>query len=258
MTGDNRRMRHIAILAVCAAILAPIAASEQVTRARISGVTVDGSAHDYTITIRGTGLGQWPSSLPPLPYTGDIPYFRIGDVGKGEAGFIGDAYTVSYQTWTPNEIRIGYNVAIPNDNFLIVVHNPKTHLGSAWAGVIPPATPGRPIITSVTLSGSGQQLRIVITGFGFGKDPSVGFSDWRMHPFSFNNQSSLWDASDSGPITLVYSERKKKRIVIEGFAGTYGSGSGITQYAALPNDPIAITVTNHKTGLWAHWGGNVP
>jgi len=251
-------MKNFAILAACAALLAPIAASEQENPARIASVTIAGSPHNYTITIRGTGLGHWPSSLPALPFTGDIQYFRIGDVGKGEAGFIGDAYTVNYQVWTPNEIRIGYNVAIANDNFVIVAHNPQTHLGSAWAGVIPPVTPGRPIIASVTLSGSGEHLGMVITGSGFGKNPSVGFTDWRLHPFGFNNQSALWGAGDSGQITLVYGERRKKRIVVHGFAGAYGSGSGSTQFAALPNDPVTISVTNVKTGLWAHWGGNVP
>ena len=238
--------------------LAPIAASEQPAPARITGVAITGSPHDYTITIRGSGLGHWPVSQPALPYTGDVPYFRIGDVGKGEAGFIGDAYTVNYQIWKPDEIRIGYTVAIPNDNFVIVAHNPETHLGSAWAGVVPPITPGRPTIESVTFSPSGEPLHIVITGSGFGNDAHVGFGDWRMHSFEFNHQSLLWGASDSGAITLVYGERKKKRVVIDGFAGDYGTGSGSTQSAALPNDPVLITVTNPKTGLYAQWGGNVP
>ena len=85
----------------CAAILSVVVAASPYTVTRgagaadsspyISSVTVSGSPGAYTFSVAGTGFGPAPVHLP---YAGDTPDFRIGDLaqlGDGEYGYSGDA-----------------------------------------------------------------------------------------------------------------------------------------------------------------------
>jgi hypothetical protein len=236
-----------------------------------SPVVFSGENPNYNITLTGYGFGH------AAPVNGDVGYFRVGDPtcgkvnpGACEAGYLGDAYTLDYLSWTNSQIRIGeYTVGVPGDAIEIGVWNPQEHSGvqaSVWGGNIPPVQPGTPQISNVLISGSGQNLNITIFGTGFGSAPSglpctcdtafLRIGDYAYH--YFNGQSSVYfRAGFTGDnITLNYSAWSDTEIQITGFGGAYGQ-KGL---AVNSGDPISIDVwSTNGTGLLATaWGGRVP
>jgi len=235
---------------------------------QITSVQFSGSPGNYTLTVNGSGFGTLPSSLP---FNGDSSYFRIADaaqIGFGEWGFSGDANTLTYESWSDTQIQVSGFGGQPGDAVTLALWNPSSGVGATWGGSVPGGS-GTPQITSVTFSGSGQNLQITVQGSGFGNAPvtmpftgdlnSFGFGDFQSHCGAgsslFGAGFDGWGVVSASSVTLNYQSWSDNQIVINGFAGTYGEGCATLQ----DGDPVVINVWNTSdtgfNGPQTAWGG---
>jgi hypothetical protein len=226
--------------------------------------------------VNGLGFGQVPIHLP---FTGVVPWFRIGDVscyasapGTCEAGYLGDDAHLSYLSWNNTQISFShFNLAAPGDAIELAVWNPqaKNEQGAAvWGGNIPPVRQGTPRIASVTFSGNGKDLHITIRGTNFGPAPAgvpgtgnTGFLEIGDYAFHSRNvvlstffRAGYQSNSVVCGITLVYRFWSDTKIEIDGFAGSYGQNGMVVHRG----DPISIDLWNTNNRLATAWGGRVP
>jgi serine/threonine-protein kinase len=241
----------------------------------IQSVAISGSVGDYSLIVSGTGFGTLPETLP---FSGDTQFFRIGDnaaLGHGEWGYSGDANALTYQIWSHSRIEVTGFSGAPGDALVLAMWNPATGIGATWGGNVPATYSGTPAISSVSFSGSGQNLRMTVTGSGLGSPPGAAvpaaavfnhleFLDARTHCngsllFGAGGNSPAAGPSDqSGQATLVVSSWSNTKIRTSGFAGAYGSGCDQVQ----PGDPVAVSVWSLSdpvdTGAQTAWGGVLP
>jgi len=229
----------------------------------ISSVQWTGSAGNYTLILNGSGFG---SATVPLAFTGDVANFAIEDQAQqAEWGYTGDASGLTYLYWSDSTVAVSGFGGQPGDAVVVALWNSASQAGATWGGNVP-TTATTPLITSVQLSGSGQDLQIVVQGSGFGPAPSTmpaagsfgdlssfRFWDFRSH---CGAASALFEAGfGSDSVTLGYQSWSDSEIVISGFGGTYGQGCAAYQ----AGDPVAIAVWNTAdagvTGLQAALGG---
>ncbi|MGO8869607.1 MAG: caspase domain-containing protein, partial [Alphaproteobacteria bacterium] len=239
----------------------------------ISQVTISGTSENYTVTVMGSGFGNAPPGVPCAACV--TPDLRIGvaaQIGFGEWGFMGDAKTLSYQSWTDNMIVVNGLRGNPGEAISLALWNPGTQKGATWGGNIPPVPVGTPAISSVEFSGSGQNLVMVIRGIGFGSAPPgvpglgdthyFAFGDFRAHR---NKGSSLFGAGNSSfgvwrpdPVMLNYLSWSDTEIVVKGFGGAYGLDGATVQ----SGDPAIITLWKSGSpsfkGPQTAWGGFLP
>jgi hypothetical protein len=258
------------IFLVCGLMLLLVVGSVGQSAPAFSPVVITGTSQNYAITLNGYHFNSGLCSG-----IGDCQYFRIGNptcnksnLGGCEAGYLGDADTVNFNSWTENLVGItAYTVGQPGDAIEIGVWNQQNQSdGTVWAGNIPPVQSGTPQITSVVMSGVGKNLHITIYGTGFGTAPTgvpclggcvtgfLRFGDYAYHSFT-GECGVCFEAGNTGnTITMKYSSWNNTKIVLTGFAGTYGS------MPVNHGDPVAIDVwSNTGTGLLATaWSGTVP
>jgi hypothetical protein len=224
-------------------------------RPLISSVTFSGSRGNYSVIVRGHGLG---GPAVALPFLGNVSNFRIGDnaqLGQGEWGYTGDEHPLNYTIWTPSEVEVGGLGARAGDALVIALWNAATGRGVTWGGNVPPVAPGSPSIKFVGFSSLGTfpDLRIVVKGEGFGPAPvalpfvgdlsSFSFWDGRAHCGSsaaFTAGGQYFGNAPADAVTLRYRSWTDTKIVIEGFRGSYGPGCN----AVKNGDPVAVTVWN--------------
>ena len=237
---------------------------------RIDSASFSGEAGNYTVTFTGSGFGF---THVPLPFMGDLPNFRIGDSAQlAESGYLGDAYFLTYLEWTDTNVTVSNFRGRPGEAITVALWNQSSRLAATWGGTVPPD--GSTIqITSVNLAGTGKNLRIEVNGSGFGPappelsgSPFVGnLNDFRFFDFRAHcgMSSSLFAAGFQGwgrdrptSVFLRYESWSDRKIVITGFAGTYGRGCA--EYEE--GDPVAIVVWNTDSssleGPQAAWGGS--
>jgi uncharacterized protein (TIGR03437 family) len=232
---------------------------------QITAVQFSGNSGAYTLTITGSGFGN---PTVTLPYTGDVSNFRIGDdaqIGFGEWGYTGDANVLGYESWTDTSVTVSGFGGSPGDAIIIALWNASSGVAATWGGTVPTTASG-PRITSVQLSGTGQNLQIVVKGSGFGSAPMAmpftgdlnyfWFLDFQsQHRFEAGSQR--WNVVGPDSVSLNYASWSDSQIVIAGFAGTYGQGSAIYQ----AGDAIAVAIWNTSdtsfTGPQTAWGGAV-
>lgn len=238
-----------------------------------SPAVITGSSQNYSIALNGYNFGSDLCSG-----SGDCQYFRIGNPtcnkrnpGGCEAGYLGDAYGVNFNSWMDNQIQIsGYTVGQPGDAIEVGVWNSQNQAdGTVWAGNIPPVQPGTPQIYSVVFSGSGEKLHITIYGTGFGSSEGLGctlpcknsdtgflrFGDYAYHSFTGECGTCFYAGFTGNSITMNYTSWSNTKIEMSGFAGTYGQGGVVVS----PGD-VAIDVfsTNGSGDLATAWSGTVP
>lgn len=224
-------------------------------RPLISSVTISGTSGDYSVVVRGHGLG---GPTVPLPFLGDVSNFRIGDdaqPGQGEWGYTGDSHPLQYTKWTPSEVEVGGLGAHPGDALVVALWNGVTARGVTWGGNVPPVTSSTPTIKSVGFSSLGTpvDLRIVVKGKGFGPAPvalpfvgdldSFSFWDGRAHCGSsaaFTAGGEYFGQAPADAVTLRYESWSDTKIVIGGFRGSYGTGCAKVD----TGDPVAVSVWN--------------
>lgn len=226
-------------------VVAPVASAAP-ARPRISSVTFSGSGGNYTVVVRGNGFGR---PTVALPFTGDVPNFRIeddADLAAGESGYNGDPYTLEYLVWNRNEIEVAGLHASPGDAIVVGVQNAASGVGATWGGNVSPVPAGTPVVTSVSFANlrPGAQpafLRIVVKGSGFGPAPGplasgqpyVGDLDafylWdgQVHcgaSSALTAGGSYFGQRAADAVTLKYVSWTDTRIVIGGLGGSYGAG----------------------------------
>lgn len=109
-----------------------------------------------------------------------------------------------------------------------------------------------PKIIHVSFSGSGQNLRMVITGQGFGSAPQSMPYTGDTSAFLFYDQTQNWSGGNTGnAVSVNYSSWSSSQIVIDGFAANYGGG-----WVDHGGDSVQLTVWNH--GQKATWSGSLP
>jgi serine/threonine protein kinase len=237
----------------------------------INSVEFRGSAGGYTLTINGRGFGIL--SRQTLPFRGDTSFFRIAvgaQLGFGEWGFSGDAKALVYESWSDTQVQVAGFVAQPGDAVQIALWNPISGKGATWGGNVPGGV-GTPHIASVTFSGDGQNLHMLVKGKGFGNAPVTMPYTGNLNQFSFGNFrthcggiSSLfeagagrWGHGSPNSLALNYQSWSDSEIVINGFSGSYGRGCDTLQNG----DPVVITIWNSsdtdQTGPQTSWGGIV-
>jgi hypothetical protein len=238
-----------------------------------SPAVITGSSQQFSIALSGYNFG---SDLCGGTRQ-DCAYFRIGNPtcdktspGECEAGYLGDADTVNFNSWTPNTVSISsYTVGQPGDAIEIGIWNQENQSdGTVWAGNISPVQSGTPQISSVVMSGVGKNLKITIYGSGFGAAPKgvpctsgcdtafLRFGDYAYHSFTGECGVCFYAGFTGSTITMRYSSWSKTKIELTGFAGTYSSDNMPVNHG----DPVVIAVwANTNEGLLATaWSGTVP
>jgi hypothetical protein len=264
-------MKLVSFMATLMLLLVVSAVGQSVPA--FSPAVISGGSQNYSIALSGYNLGSGLCSGNGQ----DCAYFRLGDPtcnktnpGACEAGYLGDAYTVNFDSWTDNQVQIsGYTVGQPGDAIEVGVWNGQHQAdGTVWAGNILPVQPGTPQISGVFFSGIGKNLHIIIYGSGFGSAP-VGvpcpsgcdtaflrFGDYAYHSFT-GACSVCFEAGFTGSsVTIKYTSWSNTKIELSGFAGTYGQDGLVVNHS----DPVAIDVwSNSGNGLLATaWSGKVP
>jgi hypothetical protein len=224
-------------------------------RPLISSVSFSGTGGNYSVIVRGRGLG---GPTVALPFLGNVSNFRIGDnaqLGQEEWGYTGDEHALDYTIWTPSEVEVSGLGASPGDALVIALWNAVTGRGVTWGGNVPPVGPGGPSIRSVSFSSLGTfpDLRIVVKGKGFGPAPvalpfvgdvdSFSFWDGRTHcgtSAAFTAGGLYFGNAPADAVTLRYRSWTDTKIVVEGFRGSYGTGCS----AVKNGDPVAVSVWN--------------
>jgi hypothetical protein len=250
------------------------------------------SGPPYTITITGKGFG---SPQQPMPYSGDLGNFRIGDPscsattpGWCEEGYTGDAFTLNYQSWSDSQIVVGgysqeagSNVASPGDAVGIGIWNNSSQTASAgfvWAGNLPPVPSNTPRISAVLFSGTGANLQITILGSGFGSTPPAGVASSRSGTPYLGLTSNLQIGDYAGrfpqptasvPFQAGYSnpvDGAQDPVTVNYLSwsdseidlGGFGGEYGSSSFIIQSGDPISITVWSTTNSLATAWGGYVP
>jgi hypothetical protein len=145
--------------------------------------------HTYAVTIRGTGFGAPPQ---PTPFVGLTDRFRIANnaqLGFGEYGYTGEHKKLSYQRWSDTEIVVRGFKARPGDSAVVALWDERGH-GAAWGANVTPIPERTPRIEKVTFRGGGKNLRITITGSGFGDAPRRMPYRGNLDYFSFTNSGA--------------------------------------------------------------------
>ncbi|MGC1371604.1 MAG: hypothetical protein WA824_05655 [Candidatus Sulfotelmatobacter sp.] len=239
-----------------------------------SPAVIKGTSQKYSITLNGYDFGSDLCSGSGQ----DCAYFRIGNPtcnksnpGECEAGYIGDAYTVNFDSWASHLLEISaYTVGQPGDAIEVGVWNSLNPAnGTVWAGNIPPVQPGTPKIYSVVFNGAGENLHITIYGDGFGNAQNLGctlpcentntgflrFGDYAYHSFAGACGACFYAGFTGDSITMNYTSWSNTKIEVSGFAGTYGENDMVVS----PGDPVAVDVWNTNSPLLATtWSGVVP
>jgi hypothetical protein len=224
-------------------------------RPLISAVAFSGSSGNYSVIVKGHGLG---GPTVALPFLGAVSNFRIGDnaqLGQGEWGYTGDVHALDYTVWSPSEVEVSGLGASAGDAVVITLWNAATGRGVTWGGNVPPVGQETPSIKSVGFSSLGTfpDLRIVVKGRGFGPAPGVlpfvgdlnSFSFWdgRTHCGSsaaFTAGGLYFGNVPADVVTLRYRSWTDTKIVIDGFRGAYGTGCSQVKNG----DPVAVSVWN--------------
>lgn len=244
-------------------------------RPEVLSVQFGGKQNDLILNLSGLGFGRAPFHLP---FTGDVPWFRIGDVscfavapGTCESGYTGDSLHLKYLSWSNCQIVFShFKPMAPGDAIELAAWNPQVagRQGVAvWGGNIPPIRPGTPRISTVTFSGSGKHLHITIRGANFGPRPAIlphagnteflEFGDYAYHnpgvPQSTYFRAGYQNSSFVCSITLAYASWSNTKIEIDGFAGSYGQNGMVVRRG----DPVSIDLWNTKNLLATAWGGRI-
>jgi hypothetical protein len=261
-------------LLMCALMSLLVVSSVGQSVPAFSPTVITGSSQNYSIVLSGYNFGSGLCSG-----SGDCEYFRIGNAtcnkrnpGGCEAGYLGDAYTVNFNSWLDNQIQIsGYTVGQPGDAIEVGVWNSQNQAdGTVWAGNVLPLQPGTPQIYSVVFGGAGKNLHITIYGAGFGSAQNLGctlpcknsdtgflrFGDYAYHSFAGNCGVCFYAGFTGSSVTMNYTSWSDTKITMSGFAGAYGQNGMVVR----PGDPIAIDVfsTNSSGDLSTAWSGTVP
>jgi hypothetical protein len=245
--------------------------------AKIANVAFRGTNAALEVTIFGSGFGLPPSGVPCTSCS--TPFIQIG----GRIGCF-DSYNIL--SWSQTTISLSGLQANPNNSIVVKVTNPQ----NKTVGILAAVTPNQiglssPTIESVTFAGRGKNLKITITGSGFGRAPPgvpgesiLPFLSFIDHPFDLTQWQAGYEGCGNGDaVALDYASWSNTKILISGFGRGYGREK--TNWTVAPGDIVTIAVANSGTdgvkigysynpnigasfgsplGTGAVWGGELP
>jgi hypothetical protein len=209
------------------------------------------------IEVDGTGFG---TPAIGLPYNGTVPNFQFSDTSRGESWGENGNWPLEYTSWTNN--RVAVNGLASNgsvqagDQVAVSVSNRDGSQAANWSGTLgsspsPALVAGQPnpVITGVGFAGIGANIKIVVSGAGFG-GPTIGmpYPNGNVSNFNFSDTSrgETWGGSGNWPTNFAsWSETK---------VAVYGlDGNGMVQQG----DQFDVTVQNAKSGEYFTWSGTL-
>jgi hypothetical protein len=259
----------LSLVALMACASVALAAGPTITRATFTGNTTH-----LVMTLSGSGFGSPPSGVPcKLCAT---PYLNIGSD-------IGCRNDYNLESWSDSKIVVSGLQGNSNDFIFIGVTNPQNNTVGFLGAPIPESLMvWRPKITSVSFTNIGKDLRMTISGTGFGVAPAGVPGKADLSYFSFVDrpfEPTTWQAGYANGgvtslrdwVTLDYLTWSVTKIEIGGFGGKYGKGPlSAGHWQVAPNDPVEIAVADtNSCGLgidrqpspyipvatWPVWGG---
>lgn len=209
------------------AIVGPSAA-HAVTLPKITHIAItadlDGT---YSATISGTNFGAVPSDVPCSSCTPSE--LRIVDLSSQPTQQV-----MNVTSWSDTSITVTEIPVANGDAVRVELYNTALNATAAIGGHIGRLT-STAKISSITASGTGQNLIVTINGSGFGPAPSVVGTNADSPYFLFtefnvnapNTYGYTWNAGFCGAnncdgVTVNYTSWSDSQIVISGFGGAYG------------------------------------
>jgi hypothetical protein len=236
----------------------------------ITSVSFTGTNVDLQVVASGRGFGSAPPGVPCTKC--GTPYLKVVD-GRGDL-----CQLFNIISWSDTKVMFSGVHGAPGDGVLVFVTNPQNHLLGISKGVHIPntITLASPTIKSVFFSGDiGRNLKMTISGFGFGASPpnlpftgDLPFFAFVDRPF----EATGWVAGYTqgrirDTVTLKYGFWSPTKIIIQGFEGSYGQ----SVFKISPGDSVEIFVVNTDTcglsmnllnmgpaSIAALWGGHLP
>jgi hypothetical protein len=216
------------------------------------------------IEVDGSGFGA-PSI--GIPFVGDVGNFQFNDISRNESwGYNGDT-NLQYASWTNTKIVVNgltnYQTGqlMPGDQVNVTLAtqaNEGTQADWAtWKGTLvsspaPPPTPSEanPVISNVYITDIGPNMKIVVTGDGFGTSTiGLPFSG-DVSNFQFNDDSRNESWGYNGDTNINYVSWSNQRIVVDN-PQNYSSGQLVS------GDQIDVWVQNAKSGEHWDWSGTL-
>jgi len=212
---------------------------------------------NMSIEIDGSGFG---TPAIGLPYTGNVANFEFSDTSRGESWGQNGQWPLEYTSWTNNRVVVnglaGNGTAEAGDQVSVSVSNRNGGQAATWTGTLAPspapalmANQPNPVITSVGFSDIGPNIKIVVTGAGFGA-PTIGmpYPNGNVSNFNFSDTSrgETWGGSGNWPTS--YASWSATRVAVYGL-----DGNGTVQRG----DQFSVTVQNAKSGEYFTWSGTL-
>lgn len=241
---------------------------------KITNITFTGTNAGLTIVISGSGFGSSPPGVPCKSCK--TPYLQI-------TGRIGCTDLYNIVSWKDDFITLNGLQANPGSNILVTVENPQNKTVGVFAKAVPKSIAiVSPTINSVAFGGSGETLRMTVTGTGFGATPPSLPAQTNLPFFVFIDRPfapATWEAGYANcgfgdAVALNYVSWSDTKISIDGFGRSYGRGPrGSRKWTVASGDVVAIAAANSSTkgmalsydlhfdnpvGNGTVWGGQLP
>jgi hypothetical protein len=198
----------------------------------------------FKAKIIGANFGASPVTLPcvdcAIPELDVFPY-NVGQI------------KVTIRSWTDQEILVSDIKGAAGTTYFFAVKNDSLGTTAAASANLP-GGPAPPVIKHVSFKGSGANLKIFVTGSGFGSTPPgvPGDNDIPyfglliyMPGYAPNSDHYPWYAGHPGnAVTLKYKSWSDTRIEVDGFGSYYGQNNffvnsgdaaGVIVFNVLPN-----------------------
>jgi hypothetical protein len=220
----------------------------KITRIAVTA-DIDGT---FSATITGVNFGAAPSDVPCTACT--PAELRVVDLSNQPT-----QQTIDVTGWTDTSITITEVAVARGDAVRVQMYNQTLNATAAMGGHVGRLA-GPAVISSVSATGSGQNLIVTINGSGFGAAPSVvgadGVSpyllltDFNVHaPFTdgYTWNAGFCGANDCDGVTVNYASWSDTQIVIDGFGGSYGYPNEVNRMDSLCVGVWPSTSTSNGT-----------
>jgi hypothetical protein len=237
MVARISKFAGAAFAAVCT--LGPQAAHAGATLPKISHIAVtpnfDGT---FSATISGTNFGVAPGDVPCTACT--PAELRVVDLSSQPTQQV-----VNVTSWSDTLITITEVSVASGDAVRVQMYNGALNATAAMGGHVGKLA-GTAVISSISTSGTGQNLVITINGSGFGPAPSVVgtngvspyflFTDFNVAaPYAdgYTWNAGYCGANDCDGVTVNYASWSDSQIVINGFGGAYGYPNQVAKHDSI-------------------------
>jgi hypothetical protein len=206
----------------------------------------------FSATLTGTNFGAAPGDVPCTSCT--PAELRVVDLATQPTQQV-----VNVSSWSDTSITITEVPVSAGDAVRVEIYNGALGYNAAIGGRVGKSA-STAVISSVSATGTGQNLVITINGSGFGPAPSVvgtsGVSPYLLLT-DFNAQAPYADgytwnagfcgANDCDGVTANYASWSDTQIVINGFGGSYGYPNQVNKFDSFCVGVWPSTSTSNGT-----------